>query len=114
LRFTFDQYVNLRPARLFPGTSGPLAGVKPGDIDLVVVRESTEGLYAGAGGVMHKGTPHEVATEESLNTRLGVERVIRDAFARAMRRRKRLTCVHKTNVLAHAGDLWARTFAAVA
>jgi 3-isopropylmalate dehydrogenase len=115
LRFAFDQYVNLRPARLWPGTASPLAGVKPGEIDFVVVREGTEGLYAGAGGTLHRGTPAEVATEESLNTRHGVERVVRDAFARAVRReRRRVTLVHKTNVLTHAGDLWARTFAAVA
>ncbi|HEX6967262.1 MAG TPA: 3-isopropylmalate dehydrogenase [Micromonosporaceae bacterium] len=115
LRFAFDQYVNLRPARLWPGTASPLAGVKPGEIDLVVVREGTEGLYAGAGGVLHRDTPAEVATEESLNTRYGVERVIRDAFARAQRReRRKLTLVHKANVLTHAGSLWARTFEAVA
>ena len=81
LRFAFDQYVNLRPSRLWPGTTGPLANVKAGEIDFVVVREGTEGLYTGAGGTMHQGTPAEVATEESLNTRHGVERVIRDAFA---------------------------------
>jgi 3-isopropylmalate dehydrogenase len=115
LRFDFDQYVNLRPSKLWPGTAGPLAGVKPGEIDFVVVREGTEGLYTGAGGTMHRGTPAEVATEESLNTRHGVERVVRDAFERAARReRKKLTMVHKTNVLIHAGGLWARTFAAVA
>jgi 3-isopropylmalate dehydrogenase len=115
LRFAFDQYVNLRPSRLWPGTASPLAQVKPGEIDFLVVREGTEGLYAGAGGTMHKGTPGEVATEESLNTRHGVERVIRDAFARAERReRRRVTMVHKTNVLAHAGDLWSRTFTEVA
>ncbi|MEN3305552.1 MAG: 3-isopropylmalate dehydrogenase [Micromonosporaceae bacterium] len=115
LRFDFDQYVNLRPSRLWPGTAGPLGTVKPGEIDLVVVREGTEGLYTGAGGVMHRGTPAEVATEESLNTRHGVERVIRDAFARAARReRRKVTLVHKTNVLTHAGGLWARTFADVA
>jgi 3-isopropylmalate dehydrogenase len=115
LRFAFDQYVNLRPSRLWPGTASPLAQVKPGEIDFVVVREGTESLYAGAGGTMHKGTPVEVATEESLNTRHGVERVIRDAFARAERReRRRVTMVHKTNVLAHAGDLWSRTFTEVA
>jgi 3-isopropylmalate dehydrogenase len=115
LRFAFDQYVNLRPVRLWPGTTSPLAGVKPGEIDLVVVREGTEGLYAGAGGTLHGGTPAEVATEESLNTRHGVERVIRDAFARAERRvRRKVTLVHKTNVLTHAGDLWARAFATVA
>jgi 3-isopropylmalate dehydrogenase len=115
LRFVFDQYVNLRPSRLWPGTSGPLAAVKAGEIDFVVVREGTEGLYAGAGGNMHQDTPAEVATEESLNTRHGVERVIRDAFARASRRERRtVTMVHKTNVLTHAGGLWARTFAQVA
>src|SRR5262245_4986221 len=115
LRFAFDQYVNLRPSRLWPGTTGPLANVKPGEIDFVVVREGTEGLYTGAGGSMHTGTPAEVATEESLNTRHGVERVIRDAFTRASRReRRKVTMVHKTNVLTHAGDLWARSFAHVA
>ena len=129
LRFDFDQYVNLRPSRLWPGTSSPLAAVKPGEIDLVVVREGTEGLYAGAGGELHKGTPAEIATEESLNTRHGVERVIRDAFERAGRRDgretgwsgpgqafdgRKVTLVHKTNVLTHAGGLWARTFAEVA
>ncbi len=115
LRFAFDQYVNLRPSRLWPGTASPLANVKPGEIDFVVVREGTEGLYAGAGGALHRDTPAEVATEESLNTRHGVERVIRDAFARAQRReRRKVTLVHKTNVLTHAGSLWARAFAAVA
>ncbi|OJF13777.1 3-isopropylmalate dehydrogenase [Couchioplanes caeruleus] len=115
LRFDFDQYVNLRPSRLWPGTISPLAGVKPGEIDMVVVREGTEGLYVGAGGVLHRDTPAEIATEESLNTRHGVERVVRDAFARAQRRERRhLTLVHKTNVLTHAGGLWARTFQAVA
>ncbi|MEH1128634.1 3-isopropylmalate dehydrogenase [Micromonospora sp. CPCC 206061] len=114
LRFVFDQYVNLRPARLWPGTSSPLAQVKAGEIDFVVVREGTEGLYAGAGGTLHRDTPAEIATEESLNTRHGVERVIRDAFARAQRReRRKVTLVHKTNVLAHAGSLWSRTFEAV-
>ncbi|MFI6780713.1 3-isopropylmalate dehydrogenase [Micromonospora sp. NPDC050276] len=115
LRFAFDQYVNLRPSRLWPGVAGPLNTVKPGEVDLVVVREGTEGLYAGAGGSLHRDTPAEVATEESLNTRHGVERVIRDAFARAGRReRRKVTLVHKTNVLTHAGSLWARTFDAVA
>ncbi|MBQ0989222.1 3-isopropylmalate dehydrogenase [Micromonospora sp. PSH03] len=115
LRFAFDQYVNLRPSRLWPGVAGPLANVKPGEVDLVVVREGTEGLYAGAGGSLHRDTPAEVATEESLNTRHGVERVIRDAFARAGRReRRKVTLVHKTNVLTHAGSLWARTFDVVA
>jgi 3-isopropylmalate dehydrogenase len=115
LRFAFDQYVNLRPARLWPGIATPLARVKPGEIDLVVVREGTEGLYAGAGGTVHSGTTGEVATETSLNTRHGVERVVRDAFDRAQaRERGRVTLVHKTNVLTHAGGLWARTFDAVA
>jgi 3-isopropylmalate dehydrogenase len=115
LRFEFDQYVNLRPARLWPGIVSPLAKVKDGEIDLVVVREGTEGPYAGAGGVLHAGTMAEVATEESLNTRYGVERVIRDAFARARgRERRHVTLVHKTNVLSRAGSLWARTFEAVA
>jgi 3-isopropylmalate dehydrogenase len=115
LRFAFDQYVNLRPSRLWPGTSGPLANVKAGEIDFVVIREGTEGLYAGAGGIMHQDTPAEVATEESLNTRHGVERVIRDAFVRAsLRERRIVTMVHKTNVLTHAGSLWSRTFAQVA
>ena len=114
LRFAFDQYVNLRPSRLWQGTTGPLGNVKAGEIDFVVVREGTEGLYAGAGGTMHTNTPAEVATEESLNTRHGVERVIRDAFARAGKReRRKVTMVHKTNVLSHAGGLWARTFAEV-
>ncbi len=115
LRFSFDQYVNLRPSRLWPGVTSPLATVKPGEVDLVVVREGTEGLYAGAGGTLHRDTPAEVATEESLNTRHGVERVVRDAFARASRReRRKVTLVHKTNVLTHAGSLWARAFEAVA
>ncbi len=115
LRFELDHHVNLRPVRLLPGVRTPLAGVTPADIDMVVVREGTEGPYAGSGGFLRKGTPHEVATEESLNTRFGVERVVRDAFARAAARPRRLiTLVHKNNVLTHAGDLWTRTFEAVA
>jgi len=115
LRFDFDQYVNLRPSRLWAGTVSPLSKVKPGEIDFVVVREGTEGLYAGAGGTLRRGTPAELATEESLNTRHGVERVIRDAFDRAGRRpRRKLTLVHKNNVLVHAGDLWTRVFHEVA
>jgi 3-isopropylmalate dehydrogenase len=115
LRFELDHHVNLRPVRLLPGVASPLAGVKPGDIDMVVVREGTEGPYAGSGGFLRRGTAHEVATEESLNTRFGVERVVRDAFARASRRpRHLLTLVHKNNVLTHAGDLWTRTVAEVA
>jgi Isocitrate/isopropylmalate dehydrogenase len=115
LRFAFDHYVNLRPSRLWPGTASPLANVKPGEIDMLVIREGTEGLYAGAGGLLRKDTPAEIATEESLNTRYGVERVIRDAFRRAMaRERRKVTMVHKSNVLTYAGDLWTRTFAQVA
>ncbi|QSB03902.1 3-isopropylmalate dehydrogenase [Natronoglycomyces albus] len=111
LRFDFDQYVNLRPARLWPGVNSPLAEVKSGEIDFLVVREGTEGLYAGAGGVVQRGTSAEVATEESLNTRYGVERVVRHACQlAALRERKRLTLVHKTNVLVNAGSLWQRTF----
>jgi 3-isopropylmalate dehydrogenase len=112
LRFELDHHVNLRPARLYPGVATPLAGSP--EIDFVVVREGTEGPYTGNGGVLRKGTVHEVATEVSLNTAFGVERVIRDAFSRAQRRRKHLTLVHKNNVLIFAGDLWKRTFDAVA
>ncbi|ABW10554.1 3-isopropylmalate dehydrogenase [Parafrankia sp. EAN1pec] len=112
LRFELDHHVNLRPVRLYPGVTSPLAGDPA--IDMIVVREGTEGPYAGAGGTLRRGTPQEVATEESLNTRFGVERVVRDAFARASRRpRAHLTLVHKTNVLTKAGDLWARTVAEV-
>jgi 3-isopropylmalate dehydrogenase len=113
LRFAFDHYVNLRPARLYPGVTSPLACVS--EIDFVVVREGTEGPYVGAGGVLALGTDAEIATEESLNTRRGAERVIRDAFARASKRpRKKLTLVHKNNVLTRAGSLWTRTFNEVA
>jgi 3-isopropylmalate dehydrogenase len=115
LRFELDHYVNLRPVRLYPGVATPLAGIRPESINMVVVREGTEGPYAGAGGVLRKGTPAEVATQESLNTAFGVGRVIRYAFGLAMRRsRKRLTLVHKTNVLEYAGDLWQRTMAEAA
>jgi len=115
LRFELDHYVNLRPARLYPGVATPLAGVRPESINMVVVREGTEGPYAGAGGVLRKGTPAEVATQESLNTAFGVGRVVRYAFGLAARRsRKHLTLVHKTNVLAYAGDLWQRTMAEAA
>ena len=113
LRFELDHYVNLRPSKLFPGVPTPLAD--PGDIDFVVVREGTEGPYVGNGGAIRVGTPHEVATEVSLNTAFGVERVVRDAFARAQARpRRKLTLVHKNNVLVHAGHLWSRTVDAVA
>jgi 3-isopropylmalate dehydrogenase len=112
LRFELDHHVNLRPVRLFPGVDSPLGDGAP--IELVCVREGTEGPYAGNGGSLRTGTPHEVATEVSLNTAYGVERVVRDAFGRAMRRRKHLTLVHKTNVLTHAGGLWKRVFDEVA
>jgi 3-isopropylmalate dehydrogenase len=113
LRFAFDHYVNLRPALLRPGVKGPLATKAP--IDFIVIREGTEGPYSGAGGALAVGTPAEIATEESLNTRRGAERVIRDAFARAEKRdRKKLTLVHKNNVLVHSGSLWTRTFEEVA
>ena len=112
LRFALDHHVNLRPVRLFPGVVSPV-----GDraIDMVVVREGTEGPYVGNGGRLREGTPHEVATEVSLNNAYGVERVVRDAFARAQARpRRHLTLVHKTNVLVHAGGLWKRVFDQVA
>ena len=112
LRFALDHYVNLRPGKLFPGVRSPLA--TPGEIDFVVVREGTEGPYVGNGGSIRTGTPHEVANEVSVNTAFGIERVVRDAFARAQARpRKHLTLVHKHNVLVHAGDLWRRTVEAV-
>ncbi|QIS21762.1 3-isopropylmalate dehydrogenase [Nocardia terpenica] len=106
-RFALDHHVNLRPSRLYPGVTSPLAGVP--DIDFVVVREGTEGPYTGTGGAIRVQTPHEVATEVSTNTRFGIERVVRYAFDLAQRRRKHLTLVHKTNVLAFAGSLWQRT-----
>jgi len=113
IRFAFDHYINLRPAKLMPGVTGPLATKAP--IDFVVVREGTEGPYVGAGGVLAQGTDAEIATEESLNTRRGAERVIRDAFTRAAsRERKKLTLVHKNNALTRAGSLWTRTFNEVA
>jgi 3-isopropylmalate dehydrogenase len=115
LRFTLDHYVNLRPVRLYPGVAVPLANARPESVDMVVVREGTEGPYTGAGGVMRKGTPGEIATQESINTAFGVERVARYAFNRAMARpRRKLTLVHKTNVLTYAGDLWQRTVDALA
>ena len=114
LRFELDHYLNLRPVKLFPGVASPLAGKGPEQIDFVVCREGTEGPYAGAGGWLRQGTPHEIATEESVNTAYGVERIVRDAFERATRRRKHVTLVHKTNVLVHAGGLWKRVFDLVA
>jgi 3-isopropylmalate dehydrogenase len=113
LRFELDHHVNLRPAKLFDGVRSPLAD--PGSIDMLCVREGTEGPYVGNGGVLRKDTPHEVATEVSLNTAFGVERVVRYAFERAVARpRKHLTLIHKTNVLTHAGGLWSRTVEEVA
>jgi len=113
LRFEFDQYVNLRPIRLFPGVGSPLASTAP--IDVLVVREGTEGAYIEAGGILRKGTAAEIAMQESINTAFGVGRVTRYAFNCAVARpRRKLTLVHKSNVLAHAGDLWRRTFEATA
>ena len=113
LRFSLDHYVNLRPAVLYPGVASPLAA--PGSVDFIVVREGTEGPYAGNGGVLREGTPQEIATEVSLNTAHGVERVVRDAFRRAAARpRRKLTLVHKHNVLVNAGRLWKRTVEKVA
>jgi 3-isopropylmalate dehydrogenase len=112
LRFELDHYVNLRPSRIFPGAASPLAD--PGEVDFVVVREGTEGPYTGNGGALRVGTPHEIATEVSVNTAFGVERVVRDAFRRAQKRRGRLTLVHKTNVLVNAGAVWWRLVQEVA
>ncbi|MGH3632820.1 3-isopropylmalate dehydrogenase [Mycobacterium sp.] len=112
LRFELDHYVNLRPARLYPGVRSPLAGDPK--IDFVVVREGTEGPYAGSGGIIRARTAQEIATEVSVNTAYGVRRVVRDAFERARRRRKHLTLLHKTNVITFAGDLWWRTVQQIA
>ena len=106
LRFAFDHYVNLRPTKVYDAVATPLAA--PGTVDFVVVREGTEGPYVGNGGAIRRGTPHEVANETSVNTAFGVERVVRYAFELAERRRKKLTLVHKTNVLVHAGAIWQR------
>ena len=107
LRFELDHYVNLRPSKLYPSSASPLAN--PGEVDFIVVREGTEGPYTGNGGAVRVGTAQEVATEVSLNTAFGVERVVRDAFTRAQARpRKKLTLVHKTNVIVHAGKIWTR------
>ncbi|MDA8090161.1 MAG: 3-isopropylmalate dehydrogenase [Nitrospiraceae bacterium] len=116
LRFKLDQYINLRPIKLYPGVDCPLKGKGPDDIDLVVVRENSEGLYAGAGGTLKKGTPDEVAIQESINTRKGVERCLRYAFEYTQKRNKRknLTLCGKTNVLTFAFDLWERAFKEVA
>jgi 3-isopropylmalate dehydrogenase len=112
LRFELDQYINLRPVKLYPGVETPLKGKGPEDIDFVVVRENTEGLYTGSGGFLKKGTPDEVAIQESINTRKGVERCLRYAFELCQRRNKskKLTLCGKTNVLTYAFDLWERTF----
>jgi 3-isopropylmalate dehydrogenase len=115
LRFEFDQYVNLRPVRLYPGVASALANVRPESVDMLVVREGTEGPYIEAGGIMRKGTPAEVATQESFNTAFGVGRVARYALRQAAERpRHKLTLVHKSNVLAYAGDLWRRIVTEVA
>ena len=115
LRFDLDQYINLRPVRLYPGIDTPLAGKTSDDIDFICVRENTEDLYCGLGGIMRKGTPHEVANQTMVATRFGVERCVRYAFELARTRpRKKLTLVHKTNVLTFAGETWNRTFNEVA
>jgi len=115
LRFEFDQYVTLRPVRLYPGVASPLAGVRTEQVDMLIVREGTEGPYIEAGGIMRKGTPAEVATQDSVNTAFGVSRVARYALQRAVERpRRRLTLVHKSNVLTYAGDLWRRIVTEVA
>ena len=112
LRFGLEHGVNLRPSKLYPGISSPLAN--PGDIDFLVVREGTEGSYTGQGGTLREGTPQEMATEVSVNTRYGVERTVRYAFERAQARDKKLAYLHKTNVMVHAGHLWRRTVESVA
>src|SRR3954452_8242974 len=116
LRFELDHYVNLRPSRIFPGAASPLADrvIGGGEVDFVVVREGTEGPYTGNGGALRVGTPQEIATEVSVNTAFGVERVVRDAFRRASKRRGKLTLVHKTNVLVNAGAVWWRLVQEVA
>ncbi len=115
LRFELDQYVNLRPIRLFPGVDSPLAAVRTAPVDILVVREGTEGAYIEAGGILRKGTPEEIAMQENISTAFGVGRVTRYAFGCAAGRpRHTVTLVHKTNVLTHAGDLWRRTFRAAA
>lgn len=112
LRFAFDQYVNLRPSKHFPGVASPLAN--PEGADFVVVREGTEGLYVGNGGVVREDTPQEIATEVSVNTAYAVERVVRYAFSLARSRRQHVTLVHKANVLVHAGNMWQRVTEQVA
>ena len=116
LRFDLDQYINLRPVILYPGVETPLRNKGPEDIDFIVIRENTEGLYAGAGGFLKKGTADEVAIQESINTRKGVERCIRYAFdlCQKRNRKRKLTLCGKTNVLTFASDLWDRVFHEVA
>ncbi|MFB3886529.1 MAG: 3-isopropylmalate dehydrogenase [Thermodesulfobacteriota bacterium] len=116
LRFQLDQYINLRPVKLYPGVETPLKDKKPEDIDFVVVRENTEGAYLGAGGFFKKGTPDEIAIQEAIHTRKGVERCIRYAFEYCRKRdqKKKVTLCGKTNVLTYAFDLWERTFYEVA
>jgi 3-isopropylmalate dehydrogenase len=116
IRFELDQYINLRPVKLFRGVDCPLKDKGPRDIDFVIVRENTEGLYTGAGGTLKRGTPYEVATQVSINTRQGVERCVRYAFEYTQKRQKnnKLTLCGKTNVLTYASDLWERTFYEVA
>jgi len=116
LRFELDQYVNLRPVVRYPGVKTLVPSHTEDDVDFVVIRENSEGLYSGAGGFLRKGTPHEVAVQESINTRHGVERIVRYAFGLAMQpgRRRKLTLVHKTNVLTFAGDLYQRVVNEVA
>jgi 3-isopropylmalate dehydrogenase len=116
IRFELDQYVNLRPVIRYPGVPTLVPSHAESDVDFVVVRENTEGLYVGAGGAFRKGTPQEVAIQASVNSRFGTERIVRYAFAEARKpgRRRHVTLVHKTNVLNYAGDLWARVFAEIA
>jgi len=115
-RFVLDQYINLRPVKLYPGVDTPLKDKRPEDIDFVVVRENTEGAYLGAGGFHKKGTPDEIAIQEAIHTRKGVERCIRYAFeyCRKRNKKKKVTLCGKTNVLTYAFDLWERTFREVA
>ena len=109
LRFDFDLYVNLRPVKLYEGVPTPVAGLTPDRCDILVARENTEGPYSGTGGFLRKGTPAEIACQDSINTRFGVERIVRFGFDQAMARRRRLSLGHKTNVLTYSGDLWQRT-----
>lgn len=114
IRFAFDQYVGLRPVKLYPGVPSPIAGITPERCDILILRENTEGPYVGMGGAMRVGTHHEIATQDSINTRMGVERLVVNGFQRAMGRKRHLTLCHKTNVLEHAGQLWQRTVDEVA